>query len=271
MMCGLLLKTWRETRWLTVICCAAILVVEVVLTCIVPRLQQNLPTMLNSFPFMRDMISGLLGIKVRNTISPAVFSAILWIHPVVFVILWAHQVIFHTRYPAAEIDRGTVDLLLGLPVSRGWVYLSEALAATMSVILVIGFALLGHVIGRSLARSGFYPPVGQILIILLNLLLLLLAIGGITSLFSAMSNRRGYAIGWAVAVVAASSLVSFAAQWWPILETPATVSVMEYYYPAGVLMGGGWPVRNMIVLAAVAMVTWSLGASITTRRSICTV
>ncbi len=271
MMGGLLLKTWRETRWLTVFCCAAILVAEVVLTGIVPRFQQNLPMMLTGFPFMRDLLGGLLGIKIRDTVSPAVFSAILWVHPVVFVILWSHQVIFHTRYPVAEIDRGTIDLLLGLPVSRWRVYVCEALAATMSVVLVMGFAVAGHLIGRSFAKSGFYPPMGQIGIVLVNLLLLLLAIGGITSLLSAVCNRRGHAIGWAVAVLAASSLVSFAAQWWPRLETLAKLSVVDYYGPAGVLMGRGWPVRNMIVMAVVAVVSWVLGAWITARRSICTV
>lgn len=268
---GLLLKTWRETWMLTLICGVAAAAAEVLLTCIVPQFIEQLPTVLINMPFVRDVLSGLLGIQLDDTISPRVFSAILWVHPVVFAILFTHQIMFHTRYPVAEIDRGTIDLLLGLPVSRSRVYVCEALAALMSILIVIGFAMFGHVIGRLFVEAGFYPPLGLILVILVHLLLLTIAVGGITSVLSSIANRRVYAVGWAVGVLLASILISFAAQWWPAVRPVAVVSVVQYYDPAWVLMHGRWPLGNNAVLLIVGPTCWLIGAVITTRRSICTV
>ena len=84
-------------------------------------------------------------------------------------------------------------------------------------------------------------------------------------------DRRDYAIGWTVAILLMSMLLSFAAQWWPAVEPLAVVSVLNYYFPAGVLTDGQWPTENNIVLLAVGLSCWCLGGVITARRSICTV
>jgi len=99
---------------------------------------------LDEILFARSMLTALLGTELGDEISARTMQAFLWVHPVVLALVWAHEITFCTRMPAGEIDRGTIDIRLGLPVSRRAVYLCESIVWLVSSMLIIGMGLLGH-------------------------------------------------------------------------------------------------------------------------------
>ena len=75
-----------------------------------------------------------------------------------------------------------------------------------------------------------------------------------------------------LAVVLASFLLTFLAEFWEPAKTISFLSLLNYYRPALVFQeGGAWPLGDMIVLLAIGGVFWTLGGVIFERRDICTV
>ena len=122
---GLLIKAVCETRLTILLFGAGLLVFHAVLAAVLPSLFQDVGQFLD-LPFFRNLIRGLLG-PIGDNIGPGALLSLACVHPVVLTLVWAHEIMFCTRIPVAEIDRGTIDILLSLPVSRWQVYRTETL------------------------------------------------------------------------------------------------------------------------------------------------
>jgi ABC-2 type transport system permease protein len=194
------------------------------------------------------------------------------VHPTVLTLIWAHETMYCTRSPAGEIDRGTADFLFCLPVSRWSIYLSETIGWILSggVMLASGFS--GHLIASGIFPSDMRLSLTSACMVLSNLSAVYLAVGGFAFLVSAISDRRGRAIGVVFAVLLASFLLNFLAQFtdWARAVSPY-LSLMEYYRPAIVIQSGQFPVRDVAILGGLAAVLWTTGGVVFHRRSVCTV
>jgi ABC-2 type transport system permease protein len=227
--------------------------------------------------FFRTIIKALLGTDIGDMLGPEAIMAIAWVHPVVLAIIWTHAIVFCTRVPAGEIDRGTVDVLFGLPASRWRVYLSETAVLAGSGVLLVVMGLLGHRLGMLTAESAHRPPLGPLTAVTANLFCLYLAVGGLAFLISAVSDRRGRAIAVVFAILLASFLLNFLAQFWRPAEMISFLSLLSYHKPLLVMRGGGedtwgaWPLADMAVLIGFAAATWTAGGIWFARRDICTV
>jgi ABC-2 type transport system permease protein len=271
---GLLLKSVHEAAAVTVILSAALMVVEAVLAFALPALWSEFSDLLLQVEFFQRIIRAMLGTDVGSMLDAEAFCAIAAVHPVVLAITWTHAIVFCTRVPAGEIDRGTIDILFGLPVSRPCVYLTETAVLLGSGVILIGTGLVGHRLGIVAGGSAHQPAFGRMAVVTVNLWCLYLAVGGLAFLVSAVSERRGRAIAVVFGVLLASFLLNFLAQFWPPAETVSFLSVLHYYKPLGVLRAGGgtaWPVADMAVLVVFALITWSAGGVWFARRDLCTV
>jgi ABC-2 type transport system permease protein len=197
-------------------------------------------------------------------------SAFVWVHPVVLAILWAASIIFCTRYPAAEIDRGTIDVLLGLPVSRRGVYLCETAGWLSAGLVILAFGAIGYLIGSRAMELEQRPALALVALVMVNLYGVYLAVGGLTCLVSSLSDRRGRAVAVIFAVVLASFLLNFLAQFWDPAKHLVFLSVLDYYQPAAILRDGAIAPADLIMLFAIGLTGWAAGLEITARRSICT-
>ena len=121
---------------------------------------------------------------------------------------------FCSRFPAGEIDRGTVDVLLGLPVSRRKAYYVEVFAWMLSGMFVLTMGYLGHRTTAPLMPADMRPGPVDAAFVLINLFCVYLAVGAFAFLISANSDRRGRAIGATIALVLCSYLLNFLAQFW---------------------------------------------------------
>lgn len=110
----------------------------------------------------------------------------------------------------------------------------------------------------------------MVALIVFNLFCLYVSIGGVAFFVSSISERRGRAVFAIFAIVVASFLVNFLAQFWAPAEPFAFLSVVEYYQPANIIRSGTLPAADIAVLLGVGLVAWFAGREIVARRSICT-
>jgi ABC-type transport system involved in multi-copper enzyme maturation permease subunit len=175
--------------------------------------------------------------------------------------------------PAGEIDRGTIDVMFGLPVSRWRVYIAETIVFLAWSAILILLGLLGFRLGMQAVEAPLRPPLDRLIAIVANLYCLCLAVGGLACLVSSMSDRRGRAIATVFGILIASFLQSFLAQFWAPAAKLSFLSLLSYYQPLSVFRGSGSliPVGDMLVLVIFGVATWAAGGAWFARRDICTV
>jgi len=268
---GVMTKTWREIRWITLFFGLGLAVLELLLTYIIPTAFGAVPAEWFQVSFFQDFLKGLLGTQIGDVVGPRALTSLPWVHPVALALLWAHEIAICTQLPAGETDRGTIDVLLGLPVSRTRAYLSVTVVWLAAGLFVVAMGFAGNMIGSSLAPPDFRSPIDRVLIVVANLLCLYVAVGGFACMVSTLSNHRGRAIGLVFAVVLASFFLSVLAPMWEPARSISFLSVLNYYRPMTVLAGSSPPAADMLVLVTTGAVFWAVGAGVFARRNICTV
>ncbi|MFQ5489891.1 MAG: ABC transporter permease subunit [Phycisphaerae bacterium] len=265
---GLITKIAYEVWPPTLIFILAMFALELLLANVLASFSQNLMDQVMQVPFVQNLIKGLLGTDMPVSFDPRSFSAFAWVHPAVLTLLWAQTITFCTRTPAAEIDRGTIDFLLGLPVSRFRLFCAETLVWLTCAAAMIGMGLFGFWIGNFTIPVDSRADFSRIVVIALNCLCLYLSVGSLAFLASALSERRGKAIAAVVAIVLASFLLNFLTQFSDTAAKLGFLSLMHYHRPLQVLHQSGWPAADMIVLLTIAAGFWLAAAIVFTRRDI---
>ena len=181
---GLLTKTLYEVWLPTLLYGLGLFVVKMILTYILPQIHEALGEVLHRLPFARTFLTILLGNTLGAEISARSMQAFLYVHPVVLALVWAHAVTLCTRMPAAEIDRGTIDVLLSLPVSRRAVYACESIVWIVSGAFVLMMGLAGHLVAAPRMPDELRPELPRIVFVLVNLYCVYIAVGGIAFLVS---------------------------------------------------------------------------------------
>lgn len=268
---GLLAKIVREVWIGTLLVCLAMLGINALLTFIIPKIQEGISEAIDHLPLAKNMLSALLGTEIGEQVTAQAMQSFLWVHPVVLALLWVHETNLATRVPAGEIDRGTIDFILGLPISRRRLYLAEVLVWIVSGLLILAFGFLGHRLAAPTMPAELRPDTYTAMLVIVNLYCVYLAVGGIGYLVSSLLSNRGAAMSTVFAIVLASFLLAFVAQFWPPAERLAFLGVLNYYTPADILQTGALPMRDISVLLAIAGVTLTAGCEIGARRSLCTV
>jgi ABC-2 type transport system permease protein len=268
---GLLLKSAIETWPVTVLCGALLASVEAVLAYVLPTFEEQFSQSLMQIRFVQTFVSAMLGANVSESIGPEAFVAFAWVHPVVLALVWSHALMCCTRMPAGEIDRGTIDLTLTLPVSRWTTLISETAIWIVAAFVLLAFGLLGNLAGGAYVEHVHETDFARTLLVLANLGCLYLAVGGLAWLASAASSRRGPAMTVVFLLLLASFLLNFLAQFWKVAEHVSPLGLMYYYRPLYILRDGTVPWSDLSVLIGVAAVTWIAAGIVLSRRDICTV
>lgn len=250
---GLLLKVFRETWPLSVGLCAAVIIFELLMTFAFSVFQEEFAAQILEFAFIRNIIQAILGAEIGPGQVGLALMSVTWVHPLLLGLVWTHAVTFCTRTPAGEVDRGTADLWLTLPVSRFQVLAAESVALTGSAVVLIACVFAGNRLGTEIFAPDLAAGGGPALFVSVNLLALYLAAAAVAFLTSACSSRRGTAIAMAFGFLAASYLTNIVTQFAPDAAFLAPLSLMHYYQPMAVLreqQGTAWHVLVLLGLAA---------------------
>ena len=271
-MLGLLQKIWMEVRWPLLILSVGLCVVMGSLTALLPKLLGNIDQMFGKLPLIKPLLTALLGVDPGEQISAQLSQAFLWIHPTVLTLLWAQEVMYCSRLPAGEVDRGTADFLLSLPISKWKLFLAETIGWIVSGVIMLSFSYSGHLLASMTVQLDMWLSATNTLMVIANLGAVYLAVGSFSFLISAVCDRRGRAIGIVFTVLVASFLLNVLAQFqdWA-KHLSGWFSVMEYYRPAIIIQTGEFPWRDVGILVALSVIMWISSGVVFQRRSICTV
>lgn len=218
-----------------------------------------------------DFIVGFLGGMIGAVDPLDVWLMTLFVHPLVLTLFSAATIAIAARALAAEVERGTLDLLLSCPVPR-WSLVGSAVV-TMHVyqaLMVVGLwgaMLLGMRIG------GFAAPaeLGRFALLAVNLWLLFFAIGAVALALSALASEQTKAVGRALTFVVVSFFLNLLASLWPAVRWLDVVSVFHYHQPQPIISAGHDPWSDWAVLIAVGVAGHVLATVGFVRRDVAAV
>lgn len=265
---GLLLKSLRESWFVTVICAVGVLLMEIVFTRVIPTFPKEMLSQMLQLNFFQHIFRSFLGADIDIQLGPHVMIAMAWVHPVMLSMVFAQCITHFTAMPALEIERGTIDPLLGQPISRWSLFGAQALVGLAGGALLVACVLVGFLIGNLVNAPEDRPTIGEMLITAVNLFAVYIAVAGFAGLIAACTNRRGRAVAATFAVVLASFLFNSLEQFWPMAKTFSFISVLNYYRPATVFRNGAWPTANILALVGVGLAFWTAGGIVFSTRDI---
>src|SRR5205809_3926951 len=144
---GLILRALREMWPMTLLLGLVLMAVEAALAFVLPKFGSQMTQEWLQMDFARGIRQAMLGTEIAERIGPQMFQSMAWVHPVPLALTWAHAIVSCTRVPAGEVDRGTADVLLSLPVSRWEVFISETIVWLSSGAALLTAALAGNLLG----------------------------------------------------------------------------------------------------------------------------
>jgi ABC-type transport system involved in multi-copper enzyme maturation permease subunit len=265
---GLIIRSLRET-WITAsVLCASIYGVSFLMGFAFPRIQERIMSRGGPTQAMLQFRATFLGDQAALAVPGQIAAGIQWSHPVLLSLLFAKLVIMCTRMPAGETDRGTIDLLMGLPVSRWAIYVSETIVAIFWSVMLVMMALAGAYMARGTVNEKVLVEWDPVFRVGVNLGFLLIAVMGVASLFSAMSERRGRAVLSCVLVLLAWILMEFLGGLWEPMKNVEWLSALHYYKPLAVIRAEGLPWDHLGILLGIGVVTWVIGGVVFSRRGL---
>ncbi len=233
---------------------------------------QNLGTelfeFLSRFDFLKRIFEVSLGVKMSGEISPSILYAVSFTHLIVLFAGWGSVIAIITRVTIREEEQGTADLLLSLPVRRRTVYFSTTSIWLFSALLLAMSPLAGVTIGTAIFPVAEEIRLSKFVAISFNLFALHVAVGGMTSVISCLSNRRGKAIAIVVSIAFLSATLNFLEPFIPLVERFNFIGLLHYYRPVDIVRNTAWPVLEMAVLAGFGSLTWLAGLMIYCRKDI---
>jgi ABC-2 type transport system permease protein len=268
---GVMHKAAIEIWPTTLLCGVLLLGAEAVLAYVIPTFQAQFSESLMQIRFLQDFVGAMLGVRVGQRLGPEAFMAFPWVHPVVLALVWAHALLCCTRMPAGEVDRGTADVTMTLPVTRWNILVSETVVWLLAGLIVLALGLAGNELGGRYVETVHRPDRYRTLLVLANLFCLYLAVGGLSWLVCAASNRRGPAMTVVFVLLLASFLLNFLAQFWEFAERISFLGVLDYYRPLFILRDGTVPWRDIGILVGAAGAQWVAAGIVFDRRDVCTV
>ena len=214
------------------------------------RDNKELNKLVQSYP---EAIKGLVsfGGVVDYTSGPGYLGSELFAFMVPLLLLVA-AIGAGARAIAGEEERGTLDLLLALPLSRRRVVV-EKLAAVLGELVVLGLVLwLSIVVAAPLVDLGI--SAGNAGAAVLYAVALAFAFGAISLLVGAATGHRGRAIGISAALAVAAYLVNSLSALVGVLDRIKEASPFFHYAATNPLRSGfeGGHLAFLLAVAAVA-------------------
>lgn len=261
-------RSLRDSATLLVLASAGSIVFVVLFTWAMQNLGPELLEFLSKFDFLKRIFEVSLGVKMSGEISSNIMYAVSFTHLVVLISGWGPIIAMVTSATTGEEERGTADLLLSLPVQRWTVYFSTSLVWVFSAAVLAACPLAGVAIGSAMfpfkeeIRLPAFVPVS------INLFALHLAIGGVTSMISCCSSRRGQVIAVVVALTLVSVTMNFVEPFIPVIERFNFLGLLHYYRPVDVVRNSSWPIAQIMVLAGFGLMSWLAGMFVYCRKDV---
>ncbi len=208
-------------------------------------------------PDLDDRIQWLRRLGLAKEPTSGEITMAFWNHPIFVTLIAIWGISRGTAAVAAEVERGTMDLLLSRPVSRTLYLASHVIVAPAGLAVLAAALALGGTwaVGHNVLRSP--PESGALVRPAVNLAALGLPIYGCALLISALDHVR-WRPTWIASSLTLASFIAFMvatnpvfaeAAWKPWVEG---ASIFRAYRPIEVVAAGETFASNVAFLAAIA-------------------
>jgi ABC-2 type transport system permease protein len=222
----------------------------------------------SQFEFLQKIFEFGFGIDVSGEISISVLFAVCFTHGLVLIMSWSTVIATTSRVTSGEVERGTADLLLTLPVTRAEVYCSTSLVWISASALLAICPVIGVWIGLQIFEIDEPVEITRYFAPALNFFFLILAVGGISSMVSAIVDRRGMAVSIVAGFLLLSSVLNFVLPFIEAIQPLSFLGILGYFRPVDIVRSGNWPISEMATLFAIAAVCWTIGLVVFSRKDI---
>jgi ABC-2 type transport system permease protein len=170
---------------------------------------------------------------------------------------------------AADVEAGTIELLMVRPISRARL-LAERTAALVTGSLVVTAAATAAVAVGVATTPRLHEAVslGGVAAAGVLGLGLALCIAGPVLAVSAAGRHRSQVVGATIAFGAVGFAINFVAQAWPTVSFLRFLSPFHYYTPADALVSGTVPLGSLAVLLAVFVAGVAVAGWLLARRDL---
>lgn len=265
---AVLWKTMRDSRATLILSAIGMTAFVVLFASSMQSMGTELLEFVSRFEFLKKIFEVALGINVTGEISLNVLFSACFTHALILFLAWSTIISITTRVTVGEIERGTADLLLTLPVSRHEVFMSTTFVWVFAAVVLSACPVLGIWIGSIVLETDEVIEIRRYIAPAVNFFFLNLAVGGISSLISCVVNRRGLAIALIVGLMVSSVVLNFVEPFIEAIKNIRFVGLMSYFRPVETVRDGGWPGTAIIVLFAIAVVSWGIGLIVFCRKDI---
>ncbi|MEK7817052.1 MAG: ABC transporter permease subunit [Actinomycetota bacterium] len=238
----------------------------VLILAIWPSLKENLATLQQLWESYPESIRKAFGGENMQFASFDGFLSVEYFSQMWPIIMIAFTVSIATGAIAAEVEKGTMELLLSQPVTRRAVFFTRYLFFLTGLIILIaasvvpvavGAPLVGGEIGNSALFSIFLPS-----------FLFYTAIGSVTFAFSVLFSSRGRAIFISLGLIIFSYALDILAKINDTFSDFHFLSIFKYWDPYRYLHGPSWAWGDMAVLAAISLLSTAAAVIWFERRDI---
>lgn len=264
----LLTYSLRRVRTL-VIAMGALLAAFQLILIVVARSIQGSNAFSNLEALMPPFARELLGPSLISMMSFQGIVCLGYFHLSVMGALTALSISLAT-IPSSEVECGFIDVILARPLARHWVITRTVLVVTIAAAVLLGLMVTATWAGLHMLapRDVQWPSTRLIFSLACNLGLLILCWGGIALAIGSGARRRSAAGGLAGLLALATFLLDYVARLWHPAESVAWLSPFRYYSPFELLQGNPLPIRNLLILAAVAAAGCATAYLVFARRDI---
>ncbi len=225
--------------------------------------------LLNLLP---DFVQPMVGVPMAKLASPAGQLSILFAHLVTILVCVGWAVGRGSDSISGEIGRGTMDLILSLPVWRFSVMAVPAVVATVGAAVLAASVWLGLALGLLCVRFPNPPSLGQFLPGAVNLFAMTFCFTGITTFISSWNRDRWRTISLAGGFFIVSLILKFTARMLPAGKWLGHLSFLNLFAPQELILSppkGIWPgLHYDVTLILIGLCSYAIAAAVFWWRDI---
>ena len=222
--------------------------------------------------WLPDFVQPMIGVPLELLATPVGQLSILYVHVVTLLVCAGWALGRGSDSISGEIGRGTMDLILSLPVWRVTVLAVPAVVTTLGSLFLVAAVQAGTVLGLACVRFGQPVATAAFLPGAVNLFCMVFCFTAITTLVSSGSRDRWWTIGIAGGFFILSLIVKLVARMWPAGNWLAGLSFLTPFEPQALILlhdhGGHVALQYNLTLVGIAVACYVAAAAIFNCRDI---
>jgi ABC-2 type transport system permease protein len=230
---------------------------------------------------MPGFIQRVLGVPIAELATPQGWISIVFVHIITLLVCGGWAVGRGSDPISGEIGRGTLDMLVALPIWRPTLILIPAVVTAVGAALLAASILLGIELGlatvavskdASLGQITKNVPLAQFVPGAINLFAMVFCLAGITTLLSSVVHDRWRTIAIAVCLYLVSLIVEFVCRVWPAVAWLHYCTFLCTFKPQELILMQGSTLWTQVtydgVLLGIGVICYAAGIVIFSRRDI---